>query len=703
MQNHALGAAASPLLQGADRLQTLNEIGRVLSSTLDLATLYRTIYEQVSRVMDTSICFIALHDVARNMIEWPFAVESGKVIEDAPTTFGGSVTSWVIERGEPVRFDALDEYIEFGRENGLGDLSFGEEDPESMIFVPLNTGSRAIGALSVQSQRRNAYDDGDVQLLMVLASQAAVAIANADLYATSQSNLRNMQALLDVAQLINGSLDLPTVLDSILKGMRSVLPYYFAAILLPQHSKGHLTVAATIGPLSEEDLAQITIPFGHGITGRVFETGIPLNVGDITTFEGYVEHGILEIRSEMTVPLKRGDAVIGVLDVEREYVNAFSEEELDVLMLFASQAAIAIENARLFSEQRRRVDELQTIQSIVQKLTPLHDINAVCRLVGTEFLRLTEYNICGIFRAEAESGDLIPVYFGGGDFPHLRVRPGEGLTGWVAQHGTSELVTNSLSDTRVAPLPGRPTRPESLISTPLIYQGRVQGVITLTKLGVNQFDENALRLLEIIAAQTAIAFDRARLYDELRTEAITDPLTKLYNRRYLLERFKEEKSRALRNHHTLAAIMLDIDTFKRVNDRYGHDAGDVVLQEIALVIRAAVRAEDIVARYGGEEFCILLPEIPVEEAEHVAERLRAMIERRVLPESAGVRSVTVSVGMALLREEDPASELFTRADHAMYAVKHAGGNRVCVPEGNAFRLYTERGRDEEADRTGVAG
>ena len=102
-------------------------------------------------------------------------------------------------------------------------------------------------------------------------------------------------------------------------------------------------------------------------------------------------------------------------------------------------------------------------------------------------------------------------------------------------------------------------------------------MITLSKLGVNQFDENSLRLLEIIAAQTAIAFDRARLYDELRTEAITDSLTKLYNRRYLLERFKEEKSRAIRNRHTLAAIMLDIDTFKRVNDRYGHDAGDVVL------------------------------------------------------------------------------------------------------------------------------
>jgi diguanylate cyclase (GGDEF)-like protein len=331
---------------------------------------------------------------------------------------------------------------------------------------------------------------------------------------------------------------------------------------------------------------------------------------------------------------------------------------------------------------------LQTIQAIVQRLTPLHDMVEVTETVNRELKHLIEYNICGIFLVDSNTHELQPIHFDGGDFPFVRLMPGEGLTGWVAQHGVSEIVLDTLEDSRVSPIPGRPVQRESMISAPLVYEGKVRGVITLTKLGVNQFDENSLRLLEIIAAQTAIAFDRARLYDELRTEAITDALTKLYNRRYLLERFKEEKSRAIRNGHTLAAIMLDIDTFKRVNDRYGHDAGDVVLQEIALVIRAAVRAEDIVARYGGEEFCILLPEIPVEEAERVAERLRAMIERRVMPESAGVRGVTVSVGMALLRDDDQSAELFTRADHAMYTVKRVGGNKVSISEAESFRFVT---------------
>jgi diguanylate cyclase (GGDEF)-like protein len=223
----------------------------------------------------------------------------------------------------------------------------------------------------------------------------------------------------------------------------------------------------------------------------------------------------------------------------------------------------------------------------------------------------------------------------------------------------------------------------------LIYEGRVRGVISLTRLGVNQLDENALRLLEIIAAQAAIAFDRARLYDELRTEAVTDELTKLYNRRYLLQRFKEEKSRAIRNHHNLIALMLDIDRFKAVNDSFGHDAGDIVLRELAGVTRAVVRAEDIVSRYGGEEFCVLLPEIPLDDAEQVAERLRAVIERHRLPDAAGVRHIEVSIGMAILRAQDEGNELFTRADLAMYEVKHVGGNRVCITDGADFRFLGE--------------
>jgi diguanylate cyclase (GGDEF)-like protein len=692
-----LDTVGHDLPETPDRLTTLNEIGRVLSSTLDLLELFETIYEQISRVMDTTLFFIGLVQPERNVITLPYFREEGTLHTDQEVPLGNSVTSLVIERNLRLLFNTDVEYLEFAEANGLPEILIGDEEnlPSlSQIFVPMNTGNRAIGALSVQSTRTYAYKPEDMQTLSVIASQAAVAIQNASLFAQTQNNLDEMKAMLDVAQKINGSLELSTVLDELLSGMRPVLPYHLATVLLPNMDEGCLEIVGTIGPDVESWRSTVKIPFGQGVTGKVFVTGEPLMVGDVTEFPGYV--GAEEsIRSEMAVPLKRRDRIVGVLNVERVEENAFTRSELDLLLLFASQAAIAIENARLFTEQRNRVYDLQTIQSIVQKLTPLHDVPSIAELVNRELKQLIDYHACRLFFLDENHKLLVPLSESGTPIGDLRLRVGEGVAGWIAQAGESVIIPNTLQDKRAAQIAGTPVREESMMGTPLVYEGKVRGVITLSKLGINQFDENSLRLLEIISAQTAIAFDRARLYDELRTEAITDPLTKLYNRRYLLERFKEEKSRAIRNDHTLAAIMLDIDTFKRVNDRYGHDAGDVVLQEMALVIRAAVRAEDIVARYGGEEFCILLPEIPVDEAERVAERLRAMIQRRVLPETAGVRNVTVSVGMALLRRDDLGGELFSRADHAMYAVKHVGGNRVCIPDGNAYRFYGEPPTDSD--------
>jgi diguanylate cyclase (GGDEF)-like protein len=680
----------------AHRLQTLNEISRVVSSTLDLQMLYDTIYSQVSRVMDTSLFFIALRKSGQGSVQLPYMRDHGSLQVNLELPPGATVTTLVIDAGKPLLFYNDQEYRQYARSNGLPELFVGETESEALIFVPLNTGSRTIGALSVQSPRANAYTEDDVQTLSVIAAQAAVAIENARLYAQSQGAVRQMQALLQVAQMVSGSLHLQTVLDSILVGIRDVLPYDFAAILLPDRSGTSLDLVAARGPGDDntdvdELRANARIPVGQGITGTVFQDGTPLHIPDTRLFDGYIPHGVQASLSEMAVPLKRGTAVVGVLDVERRAAGAFSLNELDLLTLFASQAAIAIENARLFSNQQDRVFELQAIQNIVQRLTPLHDVSSIAQLINRELANLIDYHSCRLFVLDPSDNVLVPISLADFDPQGMRVELSQGITGWIAQHGTPQIIPNMLNDPRSSYIPGTIVREESMIGAPLMYEGKVQGVITLSKLGTNQFDENSLRLLQIIAAQAAIAFDRAQLYDDLRAEAVTDELTQLYNRRYLIERFNEEKARAARNHHTLVALMLDIDKFKRVNDSYGHDAGDVVLRDLAALVRKVVRAEDVVARYGGEEFCVLLPEIPITEAEQVAERLRLLVERHRLPAAAGVERITVSVGMAVVSTDDRDVEVFSRADMAMYQVKHRGGNHVCVFDGAAFFWYGEEG------------
>jgi eukaryotic-like serine/threonine-protein kinase len=370
--------------------------------------------------------------------------------------------------------------------------------------------------------------------------------------------------------------------------------------------------------------------------------------------------------------------------------DAYTEDDVRTLSIIASQAAIAIENARLFAAEQERIDELSSIQSIVQTLAPLHDIPTIAQVIERELTRLIDYHALRLFLVEGQT--LVPLVSSGADISMLQVRIGDGIAGWIAAHGRSVLVGNTLEDSRVTQIPGTPRRAESMIGSPLNYEGRVQGVMTLTKLGSEQFDANDQRLLSIIAGQVAIVFDRARLYGELIKDAMTDPLTGLANRRYLNERLKEERSRALRTGQGLAAIMLDIDRFKRVNDHFGHDAGDVVLRHLAEVIASVVRVEDIVARYGGEEFCVLVPEIPESEADGVAERVRAAIAGTRLPEEAGVAQVTVSVGVAHLAPDDDADSLFTRADHAMYAGKRQGGNMVWIADADGTchqrRIFT---------------
>jgi diguanylate cyclase (GGDEF)-like protein len=180
----------------------------------------------------------------------------------------------------------------------------------------------------------------------------------------------------------------------------------------------------------------------------------------------------------------------------------------------------------------------------------------------------------------------------------------------------------------------------------------------------------------IVAVGTSVrrwrnAYDhRLRLLDRANRESRTDALTGLSNRRGIEERLNDEVARAIRFGHPLAVLMIDLDDFKSINDRYGHAAGDDILRSTAVAIDDSVRSIDIAGRYGGEEFLVVLPETDASGAEVVAERIRASVERL---------GATVSIGLSPLRAEDSsASILVGRADEALYEAKRTGKNRIAL-------------------------
>ncbi|MBP2673208.1 MAG: hypothetical protein H6Q84_48 [Deltaproteobacteria bacterium] len=171
-----------------------------------------------------------------------------------------------------------------------------------------------------------------------------------------------------------------------------------------------------------------------------------------------------------------------------------------------------------------------------------------------------------------------------------------------------------------------------------------------------------------------------------RRLSITDPLTGLYNRRYFFEMAEKETERADRYRIPLSLSVFDIDSFKAVNDRYGHEAGDAVLVAVADTCRKTARKIDILARYGGEEFIVVFPQTGLPEAEIVAERIRSAIESAHVPRADGTIGVTASFGVAALEPEAAAGRAYAeslqaairKADEALYRAKSAGKNRVVV-------------------------
>ncbi len=221
----------------------------------------------------------------------------------------------------------------------------------------------------------------------------------------------------------------------------------------------------------------------------------------------------------------------------------------------------------------------------------------------------------------------------------------------------------------------------SYAGAPMIIKGRLVGFINLMGLSANFFNQDHAVRLQAFADQAAIAIDNARLYAEVERLATLDEVTGIFNRRHLFELGRRELERARRYQAPLAAILLDIDRFKKINDTYGHTTGDRVLAGIATLISRNIREVDLFGRYGGEEFVILLPQTYRSKALEVAERLRALVAELKFDTDRGAISVTISLGVALLSSDIPSLATFIdRADQAMYAAKQAGRDRVEIYE-----------------------
>lgn len=389
--------------------------------------------------------------------------------------------------------------------------------------------------------------------------------------------------------------------------------------------------------------------------------------------------------------------------IGRIVVAANSEEPPDettqeFLRLLGIYAGSLVRNARLFDSLQRRANELSALYEIGSTIVSSLDLDRVLDMVVDGIVRLTGAGSCSIMLLDEERQYLRIRKARG--LPEEVVksavrRIGEGVSGIVAQTGKPLFIGDVRKAKDIPICGGSHYRSPSLICVPLKVRDQVIGVLNANDKQGGDFTPEDMNLVTLFANQAAIAIHNAMLHHKLWQTSITDGLTQTLLKSYFKEQFARLIQEAKRAKTTLAIIMVDLDHFKDINDKYGHLAGDEVLKQVALLLRKAVRAHDLVARYGGEEFILVFPGCSAEAALKIAERLRRAIEETKIrlpattplpgtktPATPSEIRITASFGVAMFPGDGQDVEsLVAAADLCLLESKRLGRNRVTCSKG----------------------
>jgi diguanylate cyclase (GGDEF)-like protein/putative nucleotidyltransferase with HDIG domain len=407
------------------------------------------------------------------------------------------------------------------------------------------------------------------------------------------------------------------------------------------------------------------------------------------------QSGSPRIRSWCGVHLALSDGTMGVLAMV-DYHSPIGARQLEVFQVVAKEATVAFENSRTVLRERERARRLGLLNELGQKasavLNPKELLLDICQQAHTAF----GYEMAHIAVLNRDRNELVVEAEAGygGELLGRRIALGEGLAGAAAQTGKPVVAGFGSSEAIYVPLrPGV----RSGLSVPLKIDDEVLGVFSLESRREQAFSPEDVVTTQTLAHQLALALHTARTYQAAFEQAITDGLTGLKTHRYFMEAVDREWRRSTRSGQNFSVIMLDLDQFKEVNDRYGHMQGDRVLRAVANVLSDSVRQSNVVARYGGDEFSILMPEATTAQAEPFAERMRANIENDPLLKTHGI---TASVGIGTFPEHGPTmQEVLRVADAGMYLAKYQNGN--CVRVGPLTSVAMNAGSDQGVIDTNI--
>jgi len=568
-----------------------------------------------------------------------------------------------LENDEPLR-----RFREFALRHGL----------RSAVVITLQAKEQAFGLLLLATPDSRRFTSAELRLLMALGHQIGMAVENSYLIQQTARRSEELHVLNEIGRALSSTLNKEDLLRKIWEELRRLFDVENLYIATPDAVRDTINFELEI--INGVRMPMRARPAGNHLTEYIVRTRQPVLIR---------ENFITEIRklgidpngndgSFCGVPLVAYDQAIGTLCIYSNRERAYDEGHLELLRVLASEASIAIENARLFQNERSKARQLNLLNMISRDAIATLNPDEVLGKIAEQLENGLPYDHVGIALLDYTTRELVIQAESGKrrGAAGRRLPLDTGLIGQVARTGKAAVYRSQPNVQNGT----KPVLPDSAASMalPIFYADHLHGVLYVETLDLVEFSEEESLLLRTLADLISAALHNALTFQKAQEQAITDGLTGVKTHRFFMEALSSEWKRSSRAGRSFALVLMDLDRFKFVNDFYGHLEGDLVLQRVGQILETNCRRSDVVARYGGDEFVILMPETTMEQARQLASKLRSWVAADPMLRE---KSISASFGIACypLHGASP-QELIQVADASMYLSKHQGGNTVSTAD-----------------------